>query len=111
MILQRSGIGPPQRNCQISLDSGLKNLNLNDSEIFVFDQRPEHEHFQITKPEKFLGIQNTVKCSFENFGEISDFFSGIFRAKFFEYFGPVLDRTFGPVQKIFQEFAGLFGEL
>ena len=85
-------------------------LSLSDSEIFLFDQRPEPENFQITKSEKFRR-SNHCKCSFESFGQISDFWGGIFSGLIFRNFGPVMDPIFGSRAKLFQEFAGLFREL
>ena len=53
-------------------------MKLSDSDIFVFDQRPEPENFQIAKPERFSHA-NHSKCSFLNFQQISlIFFAGGF---------------------------------
>ena len=52
------------RNCQktypLSDQSQLRteNLKFGDSEIFVFDQRPEHEVFQTTKPLKNWSLKS-----------------------------------------------------
>ena len=54
-------------------------LKFSDSDIFVFDQWPEPELFKLPNLKNF-SHSNHSKCSFQNFGEISDFL--------LEFFGP-----------------------